>query len=86
MTDDQFGTIVGLLAEVRDALALAYLCQPPACPEDDGPPECEHAEWRRTDFSTPREIHWTCGDCGYTEHRRTATHAPAPTPDASAKE
>jgi hypothetical protein len=83
MTDEQFDVIAGLLIEIRDA--LAWLCAPPEADGDLDVQACGHEEAHRTDFSTPREIHWTCGDCGHEERRRTATHAPA-VPGASAKE
>lgn len=82
MTDSQFDTLAGLLTEIRDR--LTYLCGPPDEPEAVA--SCEHPEARRTDFSTPRETDWICGDCGHHEQRTTGNHAPALPPSASAKE
>jgi hypothetical protein len=88
MTNAQFSQIVGLLTEIRDA--LAYLCQtPPTGTEDmaETAPACEHPEEQRIDLSTPRERHWVCQDCGYVERRVTATATLAPAvPGADAKE
>jgi hypothetical protein len=78
MTDDQHAQIVALLTDIRDA--LAYLCQP--VPEDDEPTACEHATENRTDFSTPREVHWQCNACGHIERRSLLTSAPADSPRA----
>ena len=80
MTDRQFDALAGLLAEIRDR--LEYLCQPAEADE----PTCAHDEARRTDFSTPRETHWVCGDCGHVVRQRRTTHAPALPPSASAEE
>jgi hypothetical protein len=73
MQHSEFVAIVTLLAEIRDR--LTYLCQPPD--ESMEAPDCEHPEARRTDFSSPRETHWICNDCGHIERRPTVTPAPA---------
>lgn len=84
MTDAQFDRLVGLLTDMR--AALAYLCQPVEAPAAEADQACAHEETRRTDFSTPHEVHWICGDCGHEERRFTSTRAPASTPSASAEE
>jgi hypothetical protein len=84
MTDAQYLQIVGLLAEIRDE--LAYLCRPVDADEGEPEPGCDHPEERRTDFSSPRETHWTCGVCGHVERQEHGTRAPALPPSASAEE
>jgi hypothetical protein len=82
MTEQQLGVLAGLLAEIRDR--LSYLCEP--LEQDETTPACEHPEERRTDFSSPREIHWVCGDCDHVERQDRTTRAPALPPSASAEE
>jgi hypothetical protein len=76
MTDTQHAEIVGLLTDIRSA--LAFLCQPVEDVSEDGQPSCEHPESARTDFSTPREVQWVCGACGHVERRMTGASAVSP--------